>query len=394
MIIVAPSTRPDRLDKPGGTYRWINPGHPIAKLPLDHPLFDVIIEKPPDPTAAEPSRQAVAGAKADAEADVADDNPFSNLKPPPRDGISHWEIVNQTALVNLSAWVPALFPGGAIPYRDGYRVSSAWLKRDLQEDISALPQGIQDFGIEEGRTPIDLVVDHLRVDKFEAKAWLCEKLGIEDEAGLVFNVDEVVEPTTPAASFSRLDAARAELERLIGNFIQTFTSKVISKAEALRRYVINCEMCDVRWDPDVWAIRSVTGLGKTGQIILKIAAVANLHAIYAVPNHDLSSEIMNRFLAANQSVKRFLGRDQTDPENPSVKMCLKPEVTKMIATAQMPVSQTCCSSKENKCEFFDVCGYQRQKQGDAKVIVIASDTLFHDQVALGHPDIVVIDESV
>lgn len=389
MIIATPSTRPDRFGKPGGTYRWINPGHPIAKLPLDHPLYVIIIEKPPDPTAAKPSRPAVAGAEAD-----TDDNPYSNLRPPPRDGVSHWEIVNQTALANLSAWFPDLFPGGAEPYHDGYRVTSKWLKRDLQEDISALPQGIKDFGIEEGRTPINLVVDHLHVDKLEAKAWLCEKLGIEDEVGLVFNVDEVVEPSTPAASFSRLDEARAELERLIGNFIQTFTSEVVSRAEAFRRYVTQSEFCDVQWDQDVWAIKSITGLGKTGQIILKIAAVTNLHAIYAVPNHDLSSEIMNRFLAANQSVKRFLGRDQDDSENPGIKMCLKSELTKTIALAHMPVSQTCCSSGENRCEFFDVCGYQRQKQGKAKVIVIASDTLFHDQASLGYPDIVVIDESI
>jgi hypothetical protein len=52
MVIVAPSTRPDKPGKLGGTYRWINPGTPIAKVPLDHPLFDVIIEKPKETRSA------------------------------------------------------------------------------------------------------------------------------------------------------------------------------------------------------------------------------------------------------------------------------------------------------------------------------------------------------
>jgi len=40
MVIAAPSVRPDSPGKPGGTYRWLNEGHPIADAP--QALLDVV----------------------------------------------------------------------------------------------------------------------------------------------------------------------------------------------------------------------------------------------------------------------------------------------------------------------------------------------------------------
>jgi hypothetical protein len=75
--------------------------------------------------------------------------------------------LNDAALANLAAWVPELFPN-AKAYHEGFRVSSADLGRDLEEDISFRRNGIKDFGVhdlddplEGKRTPVNLVMEHL-----------------------------------------------------------------------------------------------------------------------------------------------------------------------------------------------------------------------------------------
>lgn len=92
---------------------------------------------------------------------------------------SFFARVNSKALHNLAAWVPALLPK-AQPYKDGFRVSSADLGRDLQEDLSMVPEGIFDFGTECGKTAIDLVLEWGAPTKpLEAAEWLCARLGID-----------------------------------------------------------------------------------------------------------------------------------------------------------------------------------------------------------------------
>jgi RecA-family ATPase len=100
----------------------------------------------------------------------------------------NWSSVKQVALENLSAWVPLLFPT-ARTYNGGYRVSSKDLGRDLEEDLTIMPNGIKDFGVadmgdlnEGKRTAIDLVMEYHDCDKFEAVDWLRDKLGIDDES--------------------------------------------------------------------------------------------------------------------------------------------------------------------------------------------------------------------
>lgn len=89
------------------------------------------------------------------------------------------------AMKNLGAWVPVLFPQ-AKQSGTGWRVSSASLGRQNEEDISITPEGIKDFGVhdtgdkrEGRRTPTELVMEHLKCDVEHAVAWLCAKLGIE-----------------------------------------------------------------------------------------------------------------------------------------------------------------------------------------------------------------------
>jgi len=109
------------------------------------------------------------------------------------DRAAQYRAVNDAALARLGEWVPLAFPqahqtaGGAT-----WRVSSASLGRDLEEDISFTAHGIVDWGIadqgdarEGKRTPIDVVHEYgghpgnprKPDDVTNAAAWLAERLG-------------------------------------------------------------------------------------------------------------------------------------------------------------------------------------------------------------------------
>jgi putative DNA primase/helicase len=106
--------------------------------------------------------------------------------------------VNEAALAGLHAWVPVLFPA-AREYHGGFRVASVDLGRDLEEDLSIIPEGIVDFGVadmgderEGKRTPIDLVLEwapriyddplDAPTSPFDAAQWLCDCLETPKEA--------------------------------------------------------------------------------------------------------------------------------------------------------------------------------------------------------------------
>jgi RepB DNA-primase from phage plasmid len=108
--------------------------------------------------------------------------------------------LNDAALANLSAWVPELFPK-ARPYHGGYRVSSKDLGRELEEDLSLVPEGIKDFGVwdmgderEGKRTPIDVVMEWTDADFGAACDWLRERLKLPEET-------EAAEPAKPLLWF-------------------------------------------------------------------------------------------------------------------------------------------------------------------------------------------------
>jgi hypothetical protein len=104
-------------------------------------------------------------------------------------GDGFFRKVNGAALANLGAWVSALFGRAAVyqPGTGGYRVSSASLGRDLQEDLSITPQGIKDWGVWDigddrkgKRSAIDVVMEYGgKSSAADAALWLCQKLGIE-----------------------------------------------------------------------------------------------------------------------------------------------------------------------------------------------------------------------
>jgi hypothetical protein len=92
--------------------------------------------------------------------------------------------INDAAMADFAAWVPDLFPA-AVENNSSWRVTSAALGRNLEEDISITPEGIMDFGLHDigdprrgKRTPIELVQGWLYPDIGQAAEYLRSKLGV------------------------------------------------------------------------------------------------------------------------------------------------------------------------------------------------------------------------
>jgi hypothetical protein len=94
-------------------------------------------------------------------------------------GESFWQRVNSAALADTDRWVCDLFSSAKKEAGTGaWRVSSATLGRNLEEDISIHPDGVRDFG-EKPSTPIQLVIDYGGAPTpKDAAFWLCERLGL------------------------------------------------------------------------------------------------------------------------------------------------------------------------------------------------------------------------
>lgn len=92
-----------------------------------------------------------------------------------------WTRVNDAALAVPERWVRNLFPSARKEAGTGaWRVSSADLGRNLEEDISIHPDGIRDFGTEKPATPVQLVLDYGGAPTpKDAAHWLCEQLGVD-----------------------------------------------------------------------------------------------------------------------------------------------------------------------------------------------------------------------
>jgi hypothetical protein len=106
-----------------------------------------------------------------------------------QDGLrDQWRKLNDEAIYRYSDWVPSIFPSAHETDKGGYRVSSADLGRDLEEDLSFHEDGIKDFGVADmgdprggSRTPIDIVEQYLHKNFNEAVRWLAEKLSLDPQ---------------------------------------------------------------------------------------------------------------------------------------------------------------------------------------------------------------------
>lgn len=91
--------------------------------------------------------------------------------------------VNQAALDDLAAWVPALELPKTSRAGEGYRAVCAW-RGVRNANLSFHPGGITDWGSGETHTAIDIVVHAGKADGVTSAAeWLCSRLG-KDKADL------------------------------------------------------------------------------------------------------------------------------------------------------------------------------------------------------------------
>ena len=164
-------------------------------------------------------------------------------KPPPRQpkpkpaGKDFFRAVNDAAMDRLDSWFTHLFPTAKKqPGTGGWRVLSADLSRNLEEDLSAVPGkggGITDFGVHDmgdarrgKRTPISLIQEWGgKSDVREAALWLCERMGVEPES-LGWNERA---SSAPASSAPAPQQIRVEDD---GTIIDAETGEIISTPPA------------------------------------------------------------------------------------------------------------------------------------------------------------------
>jgi hypothetical protein len=94
--------------------------------------------------------------------------------------VSYWRELNDRALANLGAWVPALFPQAMRTGRS-YRVIANWRGCE-NANVGIHPDGIRDFGGNQGLTPLDLVMAAMGCDLEEACKWLKPRVGMPEFA--------------------------------------------------------------------------------------------------------------------------------------------------------------------------------------------------------------------
>jgi putative DNA primase/helicase len=144
------------------------------------------------------------------------------------------------------------------------------------------------------------------------------------------------------------------------------------------------------------------GTGKTQITIEELAAWLKTKprdkpVIYATPRHNLNERIERQFAAHGINARIFRGREADDPESPGQSMCLNLPAVRLAVRCHAEVATSCCKRKKQRCPLFGQCGYQRQlcDRDGVQVWILAIDTLFHTQRALGDEvAAVIIDEAL
>lgn len=185
-------TNPARVMRLAGSVAWpVKPGRTVeltSIAPLREPgqsRYSVAALSAAFPTPAAPVDAAATLGAPKLAASL-------NAAKPAADRSTFFRQVNDLALRNTGAWVPAVF-GSAAHFQTGtgaWRISSKDLGRNLEEDLSIAPTGIVDFGVHDigdarqgKRTPVDIVIEHGGAPDAKAAAfWLCEQIGVKPEA--------------------------------------------------------------------------------------------------------------------------------------------------------------------------------------------------------------------
>jgi putative DNA primase/helicase len=118
--------------------------------------------------------------------------------------------------------------------------------------------------------------------------------------------------------------------------------------------------------------------------------------IYATPRHNLNERIEQQFAAHGINARIYRGREAEDPQRPGQAMCVNLPAVRLAQNCHAEIGPKCCKHKKQRCCYFGQCGYQRQLRARdcVQVWIVAIDTLFHTQKALGEPIAAIVDEAL
>jgi hypothetical protein len=146
--------------------------------------------------------------------------------------------LNDEALANLDAWVPALMLYRCRRTQKGYEAVPTWRPsttgRELEKrhlNLKIVPEGIRDFGADQGYTPLNLVMAACDCDLDTAFRFLSERLGWTsnlDLSGLQQQSEtrETVEPSAPVKPKAPIDelAHFTTVPGLVGELVEWITA--------------------------------------------------------------------------------------------------------------------------------------------------------------------------
>ena len=146
--------------------------------------------------------------------------------------------LNDEALANLDAWVPALMLYRCRRTQKGYEAVPTWRPsttgRELEKrhlNLKIVPEGIRDFGADQGYTPLDLVMAACDCDLDTAFRFLSERLGWTsnlDLSGLQQQSEtrKTVEPSAPVKPKAPIDelAHFTTVPGLVGELVDWITA--------------------------------------------------------------------------------------------------------------------------------------------------------------------------
>jgi hypothetical protein len=135
-----------------------------------------------------------------------------------------------------------------------------------------------------------------------------------------------------------------------------------------------------------YMITGAPGTGKTRLWIEMVAIPAikmGHHVIISASRLELADEIAKIFADKGDKgidAAVYRGRKATDPQaSPKARMCPESERVELIDLALAPIDQKACKTKDHECQFYQTCGYQRQKKLKPKVWIVTHQLLFYER---------------
>jgi len=206
--------------------------------------------------------------------------------------------------------------------------------------------------------------------------------------------------------------ALSEAEDLLQDAVRQFHGSIVQAGNGVQS--------DLKALPENIAIKAAAGLGKTTAVISELCVgqvkyQRAVHVEYYVPTHKLSSQVVDDLKAEYEihaaripegerpSINISILKGRSQPDNTGNPLCIKKEQVDELCALGYPVSSRLCKGKQEKCEHYSSCGYQKQfvaQNVDTKgitlpaVTVMTRNQLFLERHSfLPKPDFVVVDES-